>query len=861
MSSLVPGYEYDVFISYRQNDNRSGWVSQFVEDLREEVAATIKEPVNIYFDENPHDGLQETHHVSKTLEGKLKCLIFLPVLSHTYCDPKSFAWTNEFLAFSQMAKKDSLGLEVKLWNGNVASRVLPVQIHDLDASDMAMYAEATGSPVRSVDFIFRSPGVNRPLTPADVRAENLSKTIYRDQINKTANAIEELIRSVTSAAPSRPAMQLEQPAEEASPNGLGRFWEELLRRNVLRAATTYIIVALLLFQTLAALTPWLELEESTLRAISILLAIGFLPALWMAWMFEVSPQGLIRITSEHSGTNPYTPAQKKPLTGKAMIYVLIGSLILITIYIIIVILPPEPPKGEPIALVVLPFEVRGNNMEDKHLADGITDDIINRLTSTGQVVVRTRSSVQPLITKAFIYPDVAKELEASFIVRGTIERAGSMIKVTVQLLNDDGTYLWGDTFSHKMEDLFTAQSEIAAKIVSWLRIELKDHEVVELVASPTTSLSAFEAYSRGLSNYLQYSDADNDTAILEFRNAIQLDPRYARAWAGLADAFAQRHGRFGREFFWTDSAMQASRRAIQLDSTLAEGYKAQAVVYAYRKNYDSAISLLLKAVKINRTYVTAVGNLGSNYLSKRELAEALKWKLLSAAFDPSNWIPYQHIGWTYRLLGDLEQSQLWLRRSLEKRDGRKQYDTYEHLAYTYVAMGKLEDARRLADEMLNNVEKNSRSYEAAGLIAHFAGDTAAAKRYFMESISSNAYYKDDANTYSPIGLGQIVLEQGNRVDAEVYLLHAMFTLTSEWERGAQSVDLPYYIAAVHAIRGNRDKSLEWLKKAVDRQWNDHAMIEYGPYFKQYRTDRAFIEIIELLKAKTSQMRAEAAANR
>ena len=861
MPSLLPGYEYDVFISYRQNDNRSGWVSQFVEDLREEVAATIKEPVNIYFDENPHDGLQETHHVSKTLEGKLKCLIFLPVLSHTYCDPKSFAWTNEFLAFCQMAEKDSLGLEVRLWNGNVASRVLPVQIHDLDARDIAMYAEATGSPVRSVDFIFRSPGVNRPLTPSDVRAENLSKTIYRDQINKTANAIEELIRSVTATTPSGPALHTKKDVPPVSDNVVENFWHELQRRNVLRAAIAYIIVALLLIQTLAAITPWLELEESTLRTFTALVVVAFFPALWMAWMFEASPQGLIRTTSEQSGRNPYTAAQKKPLTSKTMIYVLVGSLVLITVYIIIEVVPPRPPKGEPIALVVLPFEVRGNNTEDKHLADGITDDIINRLTSTGQVVVRTRSSMQPLITKAFIYPDLAKELEASFIVRGSIERAGNMIKVTVQLLNEDGTYLWGDTFSHKMEDLFTAQSEIAAKIVAWLRIELKDHEVVELVASPTTSLSAFEAYSRGLSNYLQYSDADNDTAILEFRKAIQLDPRYARAWAGLADAFAQRHGRFGREFFWTDSAMLASRRAIQLDSTLAEGYKAQALVFAYRKNFDSAIYLLLKAVKINRTYVTAVGNLGSNYLSKRELAEALKWKLLSAAFDPSNWIPYQQIGWTYRLLGDLEQAELWLRRSLEKRDGSKQFDTYEHLAYTYIAMGRRDDARRLSDEVLKRGGQNSRSFEAAGLIAHFVGDTAAAKRYYLESIQSNAYYKDDANTYSPIGLGQILLEQGNKVDAEVYLQHAMFTLTSEWERGAQSVDLPYYIAAVHAIRGNRDKSLDWLQKAVDRKWNDYAMIEFGPYFKRYRTEKAFIDIMESLKSKTSQMRTEAAANR
>lgn len=100
MPSLMPNYEYDIFISYRHNDNRSGWVTEFVNALQEELAATIKDPLNIYFDKNPHDGLLETHHVDKSLEGKLKCLIFIPIISQTYCDPKSFAWQHEFVAFN-----------------------------------------------------------------------------------------------------------------------------------------------------------------------------------------------------------------------------------------------------------------------------------------------------------------------------------------------------------------------------------------------------------------------------------------------------------------------------------------------------------------------------------------------------------------------------------------------------------------------------------------------------------------------------------------------------------------------------------------------------------------------------------------
>ena len=126
MPSVLPGFEYDIFISYRHNDNRSGWVTEFVSALQEELAATLKEPLSVYFDTNPHDGLLETHSVDKSLEGKLKCLIFIPVISQTYCDPKSFAWQHEFVAFNKMAKEDQFGRDIRLAGGNVASRILPV---------------------------------------------------------------------------------------------------------------------------------------------------------------------------------------------------------------------------------------------------------------------------------------------------------------------------------------------------------------------------------------------------------------------------------------------------------------------------------------------------------------------------------------------------------------------------------------------------------------------------------------------------------------------------------------------------------------------------------------------------------------
>ena len=203
MLSIVPNYEYDIFISYRQKDNKyDGWVTEFVENLKRELEATFKEDVSVYFDINPHDGLLETHDVNASLKEKLKCLVFIPIISQTYCDPTSFAWQHEFVAFNTMSKDDQFGRDIRLYGGNVASRILPIRIHDLDQEDKSLLENELGGVLRSVDFIYRSAGVNRPLrNNEDNPQDNLNKTYYRDQINKVANAIKEIITSLKKYDP------------------------------------------------------------------------------------------------------------------------------------------------------------------------------------------------------------------------------------------------------------------------------------------------------------------------------------------------------------------------------------------------------------------------------------------------------------------------------------------------------------------------------------------------------------------------------------------------------------------------------------------------------------------------------------
>lgn len=207
MAALLPEFEYDIFISYRHNDNQfDGWVTEFVNRLHDELAATIKGRLSIYFDKDMADGLGDTHLVGPSLDHRLRSFILIPLISQTYCDTERYSWQHEFLPFQQLARADRLGLNLALPGGNVGCRILPLRIHNLEAADMQLLEQTLGGQLRSIDFVYQDSGVNRPLRSKD---DDLPRPagglLYRNQINKVANAIKELVgalKAMPSAAPA-----------------------------------------------------------------------------------------------------------------------------------------------------------------------------------------------------------------------------------------------------------------------------------------------------------------------------------------------------------------------------------------------------------------------------------------------------------------------------------------------------------------------------------------------------------------------------------------------------------------------------------------------------------------------------------
>jgi tetratricopeptide (TPR) repeat protein len=246
MASILPGYEYDIFISYRQKDNKhDGWVTEFVDNLKGELESTFKEEISVYFDINPHDGLLETHDVDASLKEKLKCLVFIPIISRTYCDPKSFAWEHELKAFVDQASNDQYGLKVKLPSGNVASRVLPIRIYDLNNTDIKLCETVLGGVLRGIEFVYAEPGVNRPLKPDDDEKINLNRTKYRNQINKVGNAIEEIISGLKTES-GKEIIQQKEPSKEVKNEERKEVQKKPHRSNNIKLLIGSILLAVLI---------------------------------------------------------------------------------------------------------------------------------------------------------------------------------------------------------------------------------------------------------------------------------------------------------------------------------------------------------------------------------------------------------------------------------------------------------------------------------------------------------------------------------------------------------------------------------------------------------------------------------------
>jgi TolB-like protein/Tfp pilus assembly protein PilF len=456
---------------------------------------------------------------------------------------------------------------------------------------------------------------------------------------------------------------------------MSSFFAELKRRNVYKVAVAYVVVAWLLIQAASILFPTFEAPGWVMKIFVVALAAGFPIALVIAWAFELTPQGVKR-TEDVAETSPKRPA------GRAWIYIvaIAGGLSLGLFFLgryslqvsssslwAEVRRDGDAPLGKSIA--VLPFENRSEDRANAFFADGIQDEILTRLAKIADLKVISRTSTQRYKSSPGNVPEIAKQLGVEHVLEGSVQKAGEQVRVTVQLIRGaTDTHVWAETYDRKLTDIFAVESEIAETIARSLQAKLTPREQQAVTSKPTDNPAAYEAYLRGLALWSKLTVLPEESADLvrHFAQAVELDPKFALAWAYLSVAHSYNYSEFDRTPQRAALAKETLARALSLQPDLGEAHFAEGM-YCYKvlHDYEKALAAFQKARGHLANRVGAVEF--SAYVKRRQgkWEDALRLHTESLELDPRNPLILSEVALTYRALRRFDEAQALVDRARE----------------------------------------------------------------------------------------------------------------------------------------------------------------------------------------------------
>ncbi|MBZ5542750.1 MAG: protein kinase [Acidobacteriia bacterium] len=261
---------------------------------------------------------------------------------------------------------------------------------------------------------------------------------------------------------------------------------------------------------------------------------------------------------------------------------------------------PPPPARPPKSLAVLYFENQSGTKDDEYFRDGITEDIITELSKIQEIWVFSRSAVLAFRDKAASVSQVGQQLNATHVLEGSLRRAGNRLRISAQLVETrTGRSVWAERYDRQMEDVFAIQDEIAQNIARALRVMLSDTEKQAIAKAPTANVKAYDYYLRGRQFFHQFRGKSFGFARQMFTRAIEADPNYARAYAGIADCCSFLYMYFESSDANLKGADAASLTALELDPDLAEAHAARGLAVALNKRYEEAAKEFETAIRLN----------------------------------------------------------------------------------------------------------------------------------------------------------------------------------------------------------------------------------------------------------------------
>ena len=416
---------------------------------------------------------------------------------------------------------------------------------------------------------------------------------------------------------------------------IDNFFAELKRRNVYKVAVAYAVVGWLLVQVTTQVFPIFEIPNWALRLIVLAIIIGFPIALVLAWAFELTPEGIKR-------TEDVDPASQARRKSHTWVYVVIvGALLSLGLFFAGRYTAPDrvttaglPEKS----IAVLPFENQNRDPDTDYLCDGIPESIINSLSELPKLKVMSRNSVFHYKGKELNAQTVGNELKVQTLLTGRVRQRGNDLTIGVELINaQDNSQIWGQQYNRKLADVFAVQEEIAKEVSATLRLKLTGAEQEQLAKRPTENLKAFQYYMQGRAAAQRRTNADLLASVSYYEKALQEDGKYALAYAGLSDAYANL-GYYGSiaPVEGRRKAEEAARKALELDDKLAEAHTALGQIYiAFApSDFSTGDRELKHAIELNPNLAVAHYNLGLSLIRQGRLDEAIVELQKARELDP-----------------------------------------------------------------------------------------------------------------------------------------------------------------------------------------------------------------------------------
>ena len=362
------------------------------------------------------------------------------------------------------------------------------------------------------------------------------------------------------------------------------FFKELKRRNVFRVGIAYTVATWLLIQVTDIVFPRIGLPDSAVMLVIALLVIGFIPALILAWAFEMTPEGIKRekdVDREKSIT---------PATGRKLDRAIIGVLTIALAYFVFDKLstrdpapqatetvtreatstaePAEQETVEVQSVAVLPFTAMSSGADDSYFADGLTEEILNSLARLPELMVTARTSSFHFKDKNLPVPEIAATLGVKHIVEGSVRRSGERVRITAQLIRaEDGFHLWSDTYDRTLEDIFAVQEDIAENIAETLDVVLNEEKRQRMRDARIEDVEAFIAYQKGIEMMARAHSISDPIKLLPEAN-VYFDQALAIV-PSITNAQLERTDLFGH-IIYNNAIGQESSTPAELDAALEE---------------------------------------------------------------------------------------------------------------------------------------------------------------------------------------------------------------------------------------------------------------------------------------------------